>query len=45
MTNTPSSPNVQVGVFDLNGQMRGKRMPAKKLKTILKDGSRMPSSA
>lgn len=44
MTNTPKSPNVQVGVFDLNGQMRGKRMPAKKLDTILKDGFRLPLS-
>lgn len=44
MTNTPQNPNVQVGVFDLNGQMRGKRMPAKKLDTILKDGFRLPLS-
>lgn len=44
MTNTSKAPNVQVGVFDLNGQMRGKRMPAKKLDTILKDGFRLPLS-
>jgi len=44
MTNTLQNPNVQVGVFDLNGQMRGKRMPAKKLKSVLKDGFRLPLS-
>jgi len=44
MTNTPQNPNVQVGVFDLNGQMRGKRMPAKKLDAVLKEGFRMPLS-
>jgi glutamine synthetase len=44
MTTNSKNPNVQVGVFDLNGQMRGKRMPAKKLDTILKDGFRMPLS-
>lgn len=44
MSNNTQPPNVQVGVFDLNGQMRGKRMPAKKLDTILKDGFRIPVS-
>jgi glutamine synthetase len=44
MTPTSQKPNVQVGIFDLNGQMRGKRMPAKKLDPILKDGFRMPLS-
>ena len=44
MSDKNQDPNVQVGVFDLNGQMRGKRMPAKKLDTILKDGFRMPLS-
>lgn len=44
MTKAHQNPNVQVGVFDLNGQMRGKRMPAKKLDTILKDGFRLPLS-
>ena len=44
MTKALQNPNVQVGVFDLNGQMRGKRMPSKKLDTILKDGFRLPLS-
>ncbi|KAB7614589.1 glutamine synthetase [Amylibacter sp. SFDW26] len=44
MTDKTQAPHVQVGVFDLNGQMRGKRLPASKLDTILKDGFRMPIS-
>ncbi len=44
MTDKIQPPHVQVGVFDLNGQLRGKRLPAKKLDTVLKDGFRMPIS-
>lgn len=44
MTKDIEITHVQTGVFDLNGQMRGKRLPRQKLAPLLQDGFRMPVS-
>jgi hypothetical protein len=40
----PDVTSVQVGTFDLNGQLRGKRMPVKNLQAALDGRIRMPVS-
>lgn len=40
----PEATSVQAGFFDLNGQLRGKRMPVQNLTKVLDGGTRMPLS-
>jgi len=40
----PEIRNIRAAVSDLNGQARGKRMPARFGEKLLSDGSRMPMS-